>query len=275
MYATNMWPTSVAALRAALEVVYSTQDIWAGLPYVIITAAVSTVGVVLWFLFTSLLEYVLLPDQRRRQAIIITDPQKRHQWVWRPWRVGANTLQFLLKIVFMVGLGFIIWIAGASAGFNPWTTAVASMGIMVLVTYTFITPLGLWGVGVALDGSNAINVGEYWEFHGMPGWDGLITGKYAFEVEMMRLNDAGETEIISIPNSMWMQATRKQNPTKAAYAKRAFMLQGEHKWAEVPAPTVAQRSVARTSGKTGQAAPAQAAVKINHRLQMAPELLLV
>lgn len=285
-----VWP---AALRAALEVVYSTQDIWVGLPYVIITAAVSTVGIVLWILFMALVEYVLLPDQRRRQAIIIANPKKKGalEWIWRPWRLGSNTIQFILKLLFMIGLGFIIWIAGATAGFNPWTTAVASMGIMVLVTYTFITPLGMWGTGVALNYANSINVGEYWELEGPGGWDGIITGVYAFEVEMMRLDEEGATEIISVPITHFMQSRRKHKPGKDFYAPRAYSLQGEHQWREIPAADVAALSIKHSraaalkepprasegaSGRKGaiQASPAQAAAKINHRLHYAPELIV-
>lgn len=265
----GMWPNA-QSLRAALEVVYSTQDIWVGLPYVAITATVFIIGTLLCIATVSLLEYTCLPE-RRRQAIVVTAPNKRHQWVWRPWQVLANSKQFLFKVLLMVSLGFVIWISGASAGFNPWTTAVASLGMMVLINYTFLTPLGLWGSGVALTGSNAVNVGEHWEFVGMPRCDGILAGMYGFESELMRLNEAGETEIVVVPNSLWFQGARIRNPTKEFYLKRAFMLQGEHKWAEIPAADVARQSVART----GQSPPAQAAVKINHRLQMAPELLLV
>jgi hypothetical protein len=219
------------SLRAAIEVVYTTTNIWTDLPYVVIAATVFLLGTVLWFILTYFLEFFLLGNQRKRQAVLVPSGNPKLKWTWRPWKFGENTAQFSLKVFFVVGIGMIIWIAGGASGFNPWTTGAAMMVIGVIITYTLGSPLGQWGAGFGVTGSNMINVGEYWEFYGMTGYDGWITGIFALEVEMMRFGvaekDQETTEIISMPLTQFLQAPRKRNIWKEVQAKRPWKLAGD------------------------------------------------
>lgn len=262
------------SLRAALEVVYSTSDVWSGLPYVVIAATVFVCGTLVWFLFTYFLEYLLLSNQRRRQAIHIPYPGdptlagSKRGWAWRPWQFGENTIQFCLKTLFVVGIGFIIWISGGASGFNPWTTGAAMMVIGVLITYTLAAPLGQWGAGFGVTGSNMINVGEYWEFFGMKDYDGWITGIYSLEVEMMRFDEKKNTEIISMPLSQFLGAPRKRNLVKEMDENRPWKLVGQNHWKQADAARAA------TGLMKKQDSPTTARQIMGKGFYLTPELLI-
>jgi hypothetical protein len=104
------------------------------------------------------------------------------------------------------------------------------MVIGVLITYTLAAPLGQWGAGFGVTGSNMINVGEYWEFFGMKDYDGWITGIYSLEVEMMRFDEKKNTEIISMPLSQFLGAPRKRNLVKEMDENRPWKLVGQNHW---------------------------------------------
>lgn len=233
------------SIRAALEVVYSTSDVYSGAQWVAVAATVFVVGTLAWFLIVYFLEYIFLSNQRRRQAVHMPHPNdpsmagSKRGWAWRPWKCGGNIVQFTLKIVFVVGIGFIVWFAGGASGFNPWTTGATMMVIGVLITYTMVVPLGQWGAGFGISAGNMINIGEYWEFFGMKDYDAWITGIFAMEVEMMRFDEKGNTEIISMPISQFLSAPRKRNLVKEMQEPKPWKLAGEVHWKQQTTAAVA------------------------------------
>jgi small-conductance mechanosensitive channel len=168
-------------------------------------------GTGLWIVLTTLLERLVLRRERRSRVYAVG----KGRYAPAGTQPGTNLLHLMLQLVFFGGIGIIIWIACASAGFNPWTTAAASLGISVLFTYAFATPLGLLGSGMAVLLTNTIGVGEYWEFVGQPGLEGWIMSIYGLEVELL----APDGSLLSVPISTFLSAPRRRNLIKEAGEK--------------------------------------------------------
>lgn len=207
--ATHMW-------RAVVEV-YNTASLWKDMPFVFASGGVAIVGSIALFAIYAGLEYCLLRKQRRNQ-FLRTGTQNtdgKGGWRQRHWHMYDNVMQTVLRFTFIILLGFIIWVAGAVVGFNSYSTATAMLVMGIVLTYTFAGPLGAWGYSMALMIDNQLYVGQHWEFHGTgPGWDGIISGIYTFEVEMMHKEDDGRTTIVTVPIANFFNATRKSDPKK-------------------------------------------------------------
>lgn len=256
------------SIRAALELVYSTSNVYADFQYVAVAGAVFAAGAIFCYFLFYLLEYCLLYNQRRRQAVHIPYPGdptltgNDRGWAWRPWQAKSNFFQFCLKVGFICALGMVIWLAGGASGFNPWTAGATMMVIGILLTYMFAAPLGLWGSSFGVVGTNMINVGEYWEFYGMKDYDGWITGIYSLEVELMRFDDKKNTEIISMPMTQFLQAPRKRNLVKEMDELLPWKLVGDVHWKQ-------QNTAVGPSKKLTNAGK-----KVGRGLYLNPELLV-
>lgn len=219
-------------MRAVLEV-YSTSNMWADIPFAVVSGSIAVGGSILLVAVFWLIEYFILRNQRRNQYIR-TD--KANGYKQRRLRCGINLWQILFKSLFIIGLGVVIWVAGAVAGFNPYSTATAMLVMGVVVTYMFAGPLGAWGTSLALVWDNQLYIGQHWEFHGAgPGWEGVISGIYTFEVELMHRDETdGHVEIISVPISNFFNMMRKSDLRKEAKAKAEKWLVPAYQWPEVP-----------------------------------------
>lgn len=208
--------------RTAFEIVYSTQDVWVGLPYVLITAGIFTGGSVLWYLFIWCLQYLFVYQEYGPKWVLSSSKSNGKYWEPRPTRTLGSIIHLVIQTLFFSGLVFIIWIACAAAGFNPWTTATASLSISIVFTYVFATPLSLIGSGYDVLFLNAISCGEHVQFHGMgPGWDGKIVGIYSQYVELERYDEETQSgEIITLPISQFLSQPRKRNWRREYEAKQ-------------------------------------------------------
>lgn len=202
-------------VRAVLEV-YSTASLWKDMPVVFASGGIAVAGGAALFGLFWVLEYCLLSKQRRNQFLRVgKDAAGQKTWRQRHWHIRENVLQMLLKFAFIISLGIIIWVSGAVVGFNPFTTSAAMLVMGIVMTYMFAGPLGAWGYSLALMLDNQLYIGQHWEFHGMGAeWDGIITGIYTFEVEMMRTEKDGHTTIVTIPISNFFTSVRKSDPKK-------------------------------------------------------------
>lgn len=209
------------SLRAALEVVYSTQDIWSGLPYVCIVGAIFFGGWIIWGLLMWLMEYLFLGKERSSQWVLEGRTKEEKYWKARPYRTCPSLCHTTLQTVFFIGLGFIIWIAGAMAGFNPWTSGMAGLAVSIIGSTAFAIPLSLIGSGYVANAANAMAVGQYWEFYGMGDeWAGRITAVYYQWVEMERYDDKTKCgELIHMPIDQFLRSPRKRNWHKEFHAK--------------------------------------------------------
>jgi hypothetical protein len=205
-------------LRAVLEV-YTTANLWSDMAYAVAAGGIAVGGSLVLVSLFWVLEYFVLRRQRRNQFIRV---DKANHWQQRRFHCGGNILQAILKFAFILGLGLIIWVAGAVAGFNPYSTATAMLVMGVVITYMFAGPLGAWGTSLALVWDNQLYIGQHWEFHGAgPGWDGVISGIYTFEVEMMHRDpESGNVQIISVPIANFFNAMRKCDLVKQSQAKK-------------------------------------------------------
>lgn len=260
------------SIRAALELVYSTSNIYHDFTYVAVAGAVFAAGAIVCYLIFYLLELCCLSRQRRRQAVHIPPPSSplgnsREGWAWRPWQFKNNALLFSLKLAFVCAMGVVIWVAGGASGFNPWTAGATMMVIGIIITYMLAAPLGLWGAGFGVTGTNMINVGEYWEFYGMKDYDGWITGIYSLEVEMMRFDEKRNTEIISMPMTQFLNAPRKRNLVKELETDLPWKLVGDVHYREAPPPLPLPLKK-KDSNKTLRK-------QIGNNFYLTPELLLV
>lgn len=227
-------------LRAVLEV-YTAANMWKDMALAVASGSIAVGGGIGLFILFWAAEYVIMRRQRRNQYIKTGDPLRPYKQ--RHFRCGINILQTLFKCLFVIGLGITIWVAGAVAGFNPYSTATAMLVMGVVVTYMFAGPLGAWGTSLALVWDNQLAIGQHWEFHGAgPGWDGVISGIYTFEVEMMHKDEKdGHVEIISVPISNFFNMMRKSDMRKAQEAKKerwavpAYEYEAEQKKLKSPA----------------------------------------
>lgn len=230
--ATHMW-------RAVVEV-YNTASLWKDMPFVFASGGVAIVGSIALFAIYAGLEYCLLKKQRRNQ-FLRTGPKNDAGiggWRQRHWHMYDNVMQTVLRFTFIILLGFIIWVAGAVVGFNSYSTATAMLVMGIVLTYTFAGPLGAWGYSMALMIDNQLYVGQHWEFHGTgPGWDGIISGIYTFEVEMMHQEDDGRTTIVTVPIANFFNAMRKSDPEK------------QRKWGDIYRPANDARMIEQLGGK--------------------------
>jgi hypothetical protein len=208
-------------LRTAYEIVYSTQDVWVGLPYVCITAGIFTGGSIGWYGIIWVLRWCLVYREYGSQWVLSSNKGGKF-WEPRPSRTIGSIIHLSIQTLFFSGLVFIIWIACAAAGFNPWTTATASLSMSIIFTYVFATPLSLIGSGYDVLFMNAISIGEHVQFHGMgPGWDGTIIGIYSQYVELQRWDeDTMSGEIIKIPISQFLSQPSKRNWRREYEAKQ-------------------------------------------------------
>jgi hypothetical protein len=205
-------------LRAVAEIVYGTQDIWVGLPYVLIAGAIFVGGIIGAYTISYGIDYLILGVERANQYMRTS---RRGEWRPRPKRSCRNLRHLFTLTLFFVMMAMVLWFAVATAGFNVWTTSMTALGMSVIATYVFSSSLVKLGTAVSLHLNNAIEVGQHWEFHGVgPGWEGLIISITTMDVEMARWDEESQcTETYNVPIGMFDSTMRKRNPVKEAALK--------------------------------------------------------
>ena len=248
----------MSLLRIPVEVVYTLGTAFDGIVYAVYTALILGFGIALWWLLWWGIRSSIDRCRQRHVEWVLKERKGNHKdWMKRPVRTCGNVARLLFLTLFYGGLIIIVWLAAASAGFNPWTSAAASLGMSIIATYAFATPLGLLGSGYFMDLTNAISVGDYYEFAGLgPEWEGRVVGIYSMWVEIARFNDDKDKqtgEIIYMPISTFLTTPRKRNWKKECAMEEQFGYMcndGEPK-------TMAAKSVAKSQTlPTGQTAPA-------------------
>lgn len=199
-------------LRIPTEVVYTLGTAFDGIVYAVYMAVILSVGFLVWYLILYTLEYFALKLERETPYVIKERTERQTKWSKRPTRTCGNIAHLIFQTLFYGGLVIIVWLASASAGFNPWTSAAASLGLSVIATYAFAAPLGLMGSGYFIHLTNAANVGDFYEFYGMgPEWEGRVTAVYRLWIEMSRYNaKEGTGELIYMPISTFLTTPRKR-----------------------------------------------------------------
>jgi len=212
------------ALRAALEVVYSTSDIHAGLPYVATTAAVVCGGNILWYMIMAGFELAALRKERGTRWALSDRRDGQLEYTQKQTRNWHSAVHFFSQSIYYVGVAFIIWIGGAMSGVNPWTSAYTGLAVSIIAGAAFSVPLSMSGSGYCVTGSSAISIGEHIEVAGLgPDWSGRICGIYPMCVEIERYDEVNRcAEIITLPISMILTTPRKRNFHKELYGKRVL-----------------------------------------------------
>ncbi len=206
-------------LRTAVEIIYGLQDIWVGLPYVVATVGVLVGGSIIWVFFIWLLQCMFVKKERAEDLVAFDVDasgdrlKERKIFEKKPSRCCGNFVHLLLQTLLFSGLAMILWIAFASAGFNVWTSAAASLGISLVGTYGFMTPLSLLLNGYTATAARSVVVGEHVEFHGMgEEWSGRVIAIHNMSVDIVRYDDKTKSdEIISMPISRFLDQPRKRN----------------------------------------------------------------
>lgn len=215
-------------LRVPTEVVYTLGTAFDGIVYAVYTALILTAGTILWYLFWWFIKYCIDLAYGRTTTWVLKERKSNNikDWIKRPSRSCDNVSRTVFLTIFYGGLVIIVWLAAASAGFNPWTSAAASLGLSIIATYAFGTPLNLLGSAYFLHAANGIAVGEYYEFAGLgPEWEGKIVGIYGMWVEMARFNDEKDKqtgELIYMPINTFLTTPRKRNWKKEAALEEQF-----------------------------------------------------
>jgi hypothetical protein len=105
----------------------------------------------------------------------------------------------------------------------------------IFLTYVFMTPLGLFGSGLAVLTTGMIAPGQYWEFNGYPGYDGRIIAIWTLQVELERLEPADlergvreSAELVMVPINMFLSGMAKRNMYKELNARRVTRSDNPH-----------------------------------------------
>ena len=185
-------------------------DLAADMPRAAAGFGVFVGGLLVTVLVYTGLAYACMGRRWRPEYVVVEGVYR--QRVYPNWWRSAR----FLFVFFFVGvlLCTSIWFGSAMVGFNPWTTAAATIAISIIGTYGFAKVLGMASSAIAVHAENAIQVGEYWEFQGSgPEWGGVISSINMFSVEMMRWSDKDKsTEVIVLPIDHFFDRGRKHRP---------------------------------------------------------------
>lgn len=221
-------------LRTVVEVVYGPAELYSGITSVAYTGLVFLGGLAVWWLLAWLLEYTVLGAERATLWVYAGWGKGHFDWTRRPRTFGASFRHLAVQAVFFAGALLIFWIACASSGFNPWTTGAAALGISIFITYVFMTPLGQFGSGMSVLATGVIARGQYWEFAGMPGYDGRIIAIYTLQVELERWDEEAQTAYtILVPIGTFLTQPCRRNYNREINAKRVTRTDAEHAFAKV------------------------------------------
>ena len=154
------------------------------------------------------------------------------EWIWvggslvpRLYPKAWRSLRYIFAL-FVIGVMLCasIWFGCAMAGFNPWTTAGAAIGISLVGTYCFSQVLSMASAAVAVHSENSIQVGEWWEFEDGPSWGGVIVNINLFSVELMRTNEEDQsTELIMVPiDHFWTRKRKRRQGMEATTPPNAI-----------------------------------------------------
>lgn len=211
----------IHGLRAALQHVYGMADLRSDMPRAAAGFGVFAGGLTVTVLVYHALAYACLGRRWRAEYVRVLGKQmKRFYPSW------TRSVRFLFVFVFVgLLLGASIWFGSAWVGFNPWTTAAATIAISIIGTYGFSEVLRAASTAMTVHAENAIQVGEYWEFQaGGPEWGGIIATINMFNVELMRYNkEEDSTEIIVYPIDYFFKLPRKHRPALELAGEEPFV----------------------------------------------------
>jgi small-conductance mechanosensitive channel len=226
-------------LRDAVEVTYGVGDIWAGIGYTWSAIAVLVGGTIVWFLIMAFLRWFLMrccTKQERAEIFIAFGEGARSTKLFerKPTRSCGNVIYVIVQTLLFSGLIMIIWIAFASAGFNPWTTAAASLALGIFGTYGCSSVISLLFNGYTAAIAKSVVVGEHVKFHGMgPGWDGRIIAIHSLSVDIVRYDaETKSDEIVTMPISRFLDQPKKRNFAAERFLEE--MYGREKKMQEIP-----------------------------------------
>lgn len=203
------------AFSRAVEIAYSTSNVWDGIPYVFVAIAIFAGGLVAWSFMFCGLEWLFFCKERRKFYILKGLEDHRENWVVPKGGVFRNLGHLLMISVFFIGIVIIIWVSASVIGLNPWSSAAATLSLGVVLTYSFASLLGHFSSGISTLATNSIAVGQYWEFAGYPGYEGFVHSIEKLAVYLTRFNkETNSGEIIYIPMSFFTNNVRKRNVHK-------------------------------------------------------------
>lgn len=204
----------MSVFSRAIDVVYSTSQVWSGMPYVLAAAGIFAGGVLVGAFLFGGIEYLLYGKERRSiQLVRVSDGVEK--WVDVPTGTGRNMVHLLLISLLFIWVVFTIWVSTSVIGMNPWSSAAATLTMGVFVTYSFAGLLGHFSAGIATLATCSIAVGQYWEFPNSPEYSGFIHSIEKLAVYLTRFDDVTQSgELIYIPMSDFINSRRKMNASK-------------------------------------------------------------
>jgi len=210
----------------AMEVVYSTTNVWSGMPYVLAAAGVFAGGIIVLSFFFGGIEYIFYGKERRSIQLVTVDKERTTQaWVDIPTGTGRNLAHLFLISAFFLGIVFVIWISTSVIGLNPWSSAAATLTLGVVLTYSFAGLLGHFSAGIATLGTSSIAVGQYWEFANYPEYNGFIHSIEKLAVYMTRFDESTQSgELLYVPMSFFINNLRKTNASKQKQLMPGFRI---------------------------------------------------
>lgn len=165
--------------------VYGVADLQADMPRAAIAFAVIAGGGTLMFLAWTLLSYLCLDRRWNAEYLLINGEPLKRKYP-SPWRSARYLSVFLI-----MGLLFVstIWFSGTMVGFNPWTTAAATIGISVIMTYGFSQQLSMTSAAIVVHSQNSIEPGQFWRFMDGEEWSGIISAVNLWDVELINYDE--------------------------------------------------------------------------------------
>lgn len=197
----------IHALRDAF--VYGFADLAADMPRTAAGFGVLVGGLTISYIVYLLYAYCCLGRRWYAEWYMVDGVQMQRTYP-SPWRSARYLFAF-----FLVGIMVCtsIWFASAMVGFNPWTTAAATLAISVIATYGSASQLSMMSAAFCVHGENAIQIGEYWEFDDGAEMGGIISAINLLHVELMRLDEKSNSIVrIVRPIDQFFNRTRRHIP---------------------------------------------------------------
>jgi hypothetical protein len=212
----------MSLLREVTNAVYTMANFWSGFGYVGITVGIFIGGMVVWFGLHSLIQWLALGDQRATKCYFVKkDPKTGKPLYWNISKSWVITIRHVVQLftvtIFFCGVFTLVWLGSAMAGVDPTSAALTNLGITVIATYIFITPLSMIGCGLWILLTGYVMVGDYVMSANLGReYEGKVVAIYIMYVILERFDsEANCAELVKIPNHILFGSPTKTNMVRA------------------------------------------------------------
>ena len=143
------------------------------LPWALLAIGIALGGIIVLWIFKSLLKCCCLPRKYRDKYVLFeetdNDGKKKPIWVKTTGKPWNSVKHLFLEVAFFIATAIVLWIASAVAGFNFWTSSIVGVGLGLVGTYVFGTPLRTLGSSIFVYSKDLVEEGFYIQIENVEG----------------------------------------------------------------------------------------------------------